>query len=208
MLVIPNYPSGDKTLKHDCKRCPWCGTDPMYVRYHDEEWGVPIHDDRLLFEFLTLETFQAGLSWITVLRKREHFRTAFASFDANRVARFNNADLERLMLDSGIIRNRAKVRAAINNAQAFIRLQDEKGSFDNYIWNFVDGKPMVNHFKNQGEVPANTALSDQISADLKRRGFQFVGSTVIYSHMQATGMVNDHLVFCPRHRELQGSMGQ
>jgi DNA-3-methyladenine glycosylase I len=180
----------------------------MYVRYHDEEWGVPIHDDRLLFEFLTLETFQAGLSWITVLRKREHFRTAFASFDANRVARFNNADLERLMLDSGIIRNRAKVGAAINNAQAFIRLQDEKGSFDNYIWNFVDGKPMVNHFKNQGEVPANTALSDQISADLKRRGFQFVGSTVIYSHMQATGMVNDHLVFCPRHRELQESMGQ
>jgi len=184
-------------------RCPWCGTDPLYVKYHDEEWGVPVHDDRMLFEFLTLETFQAGLSWITVLRKRENFRGAFASFDVGRVAAFTERDVERLMADAGIIRNGAKIRAAISNAHAFMAVQREFGSFDSYIWAFVDGKPIINLHRELKDLPARTELSDRISADLKKRGFKFVGSTVVYAHMQATGMVNDHLISCPRHKEVQ-----
>lgn len=184
-------------------RCPWCGTDPLYVKYHDEEWGVPVHDDQMLFEFLTLETFQAGLSWITVLRKRENFRSAFASFDVGRVAAFTDGDVERLMADTGIIRNGAKIRAAIGNAQAFMTVQREFGTFDRYIWAFVDGKPIINQHRELKQLPARTELSDRISADLKKRGFKFVGSTVVYAHMQATGMVNDHLTSCPRHNEVQ-----
>lgn len=184
-------------------RCPWCGTDPLYVRYHDEEWGVPVHDDRMLFEFLTLETFQAGLSWITVLRKRENFRMAFAGFDVGRVAAFSEHDVERLMTDAGIIRNGAKIRAAISNALAFIAVQKEFGTFDRYIWGFVDGRPINNQHRELRDLPARTELSDRISADLKKRGFKFVGSTVVYAHMQATGMVNDHLIGCPRHAQVQ-----
>lgn len=187
----------------EMNRCPWCGTDPLYVKYHDEEWGVPVHDDQMLFEFLTLETFQAGLSWITVLRKRENFRAAFAGFDVNRVAAFYDRDEERLMNDPGIIRNGAKIRAAISNAFSFIRIQQEFGSFDRYIWAFVDGRPIINHHRELKDLPARTELSDRISADLKKRGFKFVGSTVVYAHMQATGMVNDHLVSCPRHEKVQ-----
>jgi DNA-3-methyladenine glycosylase I len=184
-------------------RCPWCGTDPLYVRYHDEEWGVPVHDDQMLFEFLTLETFQAGLSWITVLRKRENFRMAFAGFDVGRVAAFSERDVERLMTDAGIIRNGAKIRAAISNALAFIAVQKEFGTFDRYIWGFVDGRPINNQHRELRDLPARTELSDRISADLKKRGFKFVGSTVVYAHMQATGMVNDHLIGCPRHAQVQ-----
>jgi DNA-3-methyladenine glycosylase I len=184
-------------------RCPWCGTDPLYVRYHDEEWGVPVHDDQMLFEFLTLETFQAGLSWITVLRKRENFRMAFAGFDVGRVAAFSEHDVERLMTDAGIIRNGAKIRAAISNAQAFMAVQKEFGTFDRYIWGFVDGRPINNQHRELRDLPARTELSDRISADLKKRGFKFVGSTVVYAHMQATGMVNDHLIGCPRHAQVQ-----
>ena len=184
-------------------RCPWCGIDPLYVRYHDQEWGVPVHDDCRLFEFLILETFQAGLSWITVLRKRENFRAAFARFDVGSVATFNDDDVERLLADPGIIRNGAKVRAAISNARAFIAVQHEFGTFASYIWAFVNGKPIINHHKDMNELPPRTELSDRISADLKKRGFKFVGSTVVYAHMQATGMVNDHLVECPRHGECQ-----
>lgn len=180
-------------------RCPWCGTDPLYIKYHDEEWGVPVHDDQMLFEFLTLETFQAGLSWITVLRKRENFRSAFASFDVGRVAAFTDGDVERLMANPGIIRNGAKIRAAITNAHAFMAVQREFGSFNSYIWAFVDGKPIINQHRELKQLPARTELSDRISADLKKRGFKFVGSTVVYAHMQATGMVNDHLMGCFRY---------
>lgn len=184
------------------QRCPWCGTDPLYVKYHDEEWGVPVHDDQLLFEFLTLETFQAGLSWITVLRKRENFRAAFEGFDVGRVAAFTERDVERLMQDAGIIRNGAKIRAAISNARAFMAVQREFGSFAKYIWGFLEGRPLVNRHQTLKELPPRTELSDRISADLKKRGFKFVGSTVVYAHMQATGMVNDHLVGCFRHAQV------
>ena len=183
-------------------RCAWCGDDPLYVRYHDEEWGVPVKDDHTLFEFLILETFQAGLSWITVLRKREHFRKAFDHFDYQKVAKYDNAKIEALLQNENIIRNKLKVKAAVTNAQAFMEIQKEFGSFSNYIWGFVNGKPIKNFLKHLKDAPANTPLSDQISKDLKKRGFKFVGTTVVYAHMQATGMVNDHLMDCFRYSEV------
>ncbi|AUS05622.1 DNA-3-methyladenine glycosylase I [Pseudotamlana carrageenivorans] len=183
-------------------KCSWCQGDTLYEAYHDKEWGVPIHDDQLLFEFLILETFQAGLSWITILRKRENFRNAFDAFDYKKIAHYQQDKIDALLLDAGIIRNRLKIKATITNAQAFIKIQEEFGSFNSYIWGFVDGKPIKNHFKTMEEVPANTPLSDTISKDLKQRGFKFVGSTVIYAHMQATGMVNDHMVDCFRYKEV------
>jgi DNA-3-methyladenine glycosylase I len=176
----------------------------MYVRYHDEEWGVPVHDDRVHFEFLILEGAQAGLSWSTILRKREHYREAFAGFDAERVARFGARDAERLMQNAGIVRNRLKIEAAPKNARAFLAVQEAFGSFDDYVWRFVGGKPRQNRWKAMRDVPATTPESDALSKDLKRRGFTFVGSTVIYAHMQATGLVNDHVVDCFRHRQLGG----
>jgi DNA-3-methyladenine glycosylase I len=185
-------------------RCGWCGSEPIYVRYHDEEWGVPVHDDRIHFEFLILEGAQAGLSWSTILRKREAYRDAFAGFDAERVARFGPRDVERLMRNAGIVRNRLKIEAAPKNARAFLEVQDEFGSFDAYVWGFIGGKPRQNRWKAMSQVPATTPESDVLSKDLKRRGFGFVGSTVIYAHMQATGLVNDHVVDCFRHRELGG----
>ncbi len=185
------------------KRCDWVPlNDALYVEYHDTEWGVPVRDDRKLFEFLLLEFFQAGLSWRTVLYKRENFRKAFAGFDPQKVARFTDSDFERLMQDAGIIRNRLKIRAAISNARAFLNIQESHGSFSDYIWNFVDGKPVINHWKTVGQVPASTPLSDRISKDLKQQGFKFVGTTVIYAHMQATGMVNDHTTECFRYGEV------
>lgn len=186
----------------EIKRCAWCGNDPLYVEYHDTEWGVPIYDDAKLFEFLILETFQAGLSWITVLRKRENFRKAFDNFDYTKIAKYNEEKFEELLLDAGIIRNKLKIKATISNAEAFMKIQQEFGSFSNYIWNFTNGKPIKNNWKNLKELPAKTALSDVISKDLKKRGFKFVGSTVIYAHMQATGMVNDHVADCFRHHEV------
>ncbi|RDK88820.1 DNA-3-methyladenine glycosylase I [Marinirhabdus gelatinilytica] len=185
------------------QRCWWCGDDPLYVAYHDTEWGVPVKDDAKLFEFLTLETFQAGLSWITVLRKRENFRKAFDHFNYNKIAAYSEEKVQELLQNNGIIRNKLKVRATISNARAFMEVQEEFGSFSDYIWGFVDGKPIQNTLKNKEEVPANTALSDTISKDLKKRGFKFVGSTVVYAHMQATGMVNDHLTHCFRYQEIK-----
>lgn len=183
-------------------RCPWCGDDPLYVRYHDEEWGVPARDDATLFEFLTLETFQAGLSWITVLRKRENFREAFDNFDYKKIAEYDDTKFEELLENPGIIRNKLKIKATITNAHAFMRVQEEFGSFSEYIWGFVDGKPIHNTYASLSELPANTPLSDTISKDLKKRGFKFVGTTVVYAHMQATGMVNDHLTDCFRYSEV------
>ena len=181
------------------QRCSWCGDDPLYVAYHDEEWGVPVRDDAKHFEFLVLESAQAGLSWAIVLRKREGYRRAFANFDAERVARFNSRSVERLVNDSGIIRNRLKIVAAINNARGFLEIQKEFGSFDNYVWGFVGGRPIQNRWKTQADVPATSAQSDSLSKDLKHRGFSFVGSTIIYAHMQATGLINDHLIDCYRY---------
>lgn len=183
-------------------RCFWVSDDPLYVEYHDMEWGVPVYDDDRLFEFLILETFQAGLSWITVLKKRENFRKAFDNFDYKKIATYPESKYESLLQDAGIIRNKLKIRATISNAQAFIKVQEEFGSFSKYIWEFTDGKPIVNAFKKREEVPATTELSDAISKDLKKRGFKFVGSTVIYAHMQATGMVNDHTTDCFRYKEV------
>lgn len=183
-------------------RCAWCGDDPLYVAYHDKEWGVPVYDDQTLFEFLTLETFQAGLSWITILRKRENFRKAFDQFDYKKIANYSDDKIESLLQDAGIIRNKLKVRSAVTNAQHFIEIQEEFGSFSTYIWDFVDGKPIKNNFKTLSDFPANTPLSDKISKDLKKRGFKFVGTTVIYAHMQATGMVNDHIENCFRYNEV------
>jgi DNA-3-methyladenine glycosylase I len=181
--------------------CEWPGNDALMQKYHDEEWGVPLHDDRKLFEFLVLEGFQAGLSWRTILHKREAFREVFCQFDPEAVARFGQADVERLMQDARIIRNRLKIEACINNARCFLRVREEYGSFDRYIWQFTNFRPEVHHFTALGMIPPKTELSDLISADLKKRGFKFVGSTVVYAHMQATGMVNDHLVHCFRHKE-------
>jgi DNA-3-methyladenine glycosylase I len=183
-------------------RCPWCGDDPLYVAYHDREWGVPVRDDRTLFEFLILEGAQAGLSWLTILRKRDGYRLAFAGFDPKRVAGFGPADVERLLADPGIVRNKAKISAAIDNARAFLELVSRHGSFADWIWAFVDGRPIHNSFRTMAEVPASTPVSEAISRELKRLGFRFVGPTIIYAHMQATGMVNDHLVECFRHHEL------
>ena len=181
------------------QKCGWCIGNPLYEAYHDEEWGTPVYDDDTLFEFLILETFQAGLSWITVLRKRENFRKAFDNFDYKKVATYNQKKVDTLLQDSGIIRNKLKVNATITNAQSFMKIQEEFGSFSAYIWEFVKGKPIKNKIKNYNEGPANTPLSDTISKDLKKRGFKFVGSTVVYAHMQATGMVNDHEVSCFRY---------
>jgi DNA-3-methyladenine glycosylase I len=183
-------------------RCAWTGANDLMIAYHDTEWGVPLHDEQRLFEFLILEGMQAGLSWSTILNKRENFRRAFAGFEVEKVARFRKRDINRLLRDAGIIRNRLKIEAAINNAQRFIEVQTEFGSFDAYIWGFVDGKPIKNGFKSMKEIPAKTALSDAISKDLIKRGFKFVGSTIVYAHLQATGMVNDHLVDCFRYNEV------
>ena len=186
----------------DKLRCDWCVGDPLYEQYHDEEWGVPVYDDDKLFEFLILETFQAGLSWITVLRKRENFRAAFDHFNYKKIAKYNQDKIDSLLENAGIIRNRLKIKATISNAQAFIAIQKEFGTFSKYIWKFTEGKPIKNTFKSMSEIPANTKLSDIISKDLKKRGFKFVGTTVIYAHMQATGMVNDHKVDCFRYLEV------
>lgn len=185
-------------------RCAWAGSDPLYVQYHDLEWGVPVYDDRTLFEFLILEGAQAGLSWITILRKREAYRQAFAGFDAAQVARFDAARVNTLLDNPGIIRNRRKVEAAVTNAQAFLRVQEEFGSFSKYIWGFVGGRPVHNTWLTMAEIPARTPESDALSKDLLRRGFKFVGPTICYAHMQATGMVNDHTVDCFRYAELRG----
>ena len=183
-------------------RCPWCGDDPLYLAYHDREWGVPVRDDRTLFEFLTLEGAQAGLSWLTVLRKREAYRGAFAGFDPERVAAMDGRSVRRLMANAGIIRNRKKIEAAIGNARAFLEVQREFGSFSDYIWRFVDERPIHGSWRSIAEIPATTPLAEAISRDLKQRGFRFVGPIIVYAHMQATGMVNDHLVSCFRHREI------
>ena len=184
------------------KRCGWCLGDPLYEAYHDEEWGIPVYDDDKLFEFLILETFQAGLSWITILRKRENFRKAFDHFNYKKIANYNQEKIESLLDDAGIIRNKLKINATITNAKAFMEIQKEFGSFSKYIWGFVDGKPIKNKLENHKNAPATTPLSDAISKDLKQRGFKFVGSTVIYAHMQATGMVNDHVTECFRYHEV------
>ncbi len=184
------------------KRCAWCGNDPLYMEYHDTEWGVPLKDDNTLFEFLILETFQAGLSWITILRKRENFKKAFDNFNYKKIASYSDEKINSLLMNEGIIRNKLKVNAAVTNAKAFIEIQKEFGSFSNYIWDFVNGKPIKNALKSSKEALANTPLSDAISKDLKKRGFKFVGSTVVYAHMQATGMVNDHETSCFRYSEV------
>jgi DNA-3-methyladenine glycosylase I len=184
------------------KRCAWAGTDPMHVAYHDEEWGVPVHDDRLLFEFLVLEGAQAGLSWSTILRKRDAYRRAFDRFDPRKVARYDGRKIAALLADAGIVRNRAKIESAIKNAKAFLDVQEEFGSFDAYQWRFVEGRPLQNRRRAVGDIPARTAESDAMSKDLKNRGFTFIGSTIIYAHMQAVGMVNDHVVGCFRYREV------
>ena len=185
-------------------RCSWCGTDPLYVEYHDTEWGVPLRGEQELFEFLVLETFQAGLSWITVLRKRENFRKVFDNFDYKKIALYDQQKIAELLQDAGIIRNKLKVRATISNAVAFMQIQNEFGSFSKYIWEFVNDTPIQNNIKSMSEIKATSETSDKLSKDLKRRGFKFVGPTVIYAHMQATGMVNDHAVNCFRHKEVQG----
>jgi len=184
------------------RRCDWAGKDPLYIDYHDREWGVPVHDDRLLFEFLVLEGAQAGLSWLTILKKRENFRRAFAGFEPRKVARFDRRKVARLLEDAGIIRNRLKIESAITNARAFLKVQREFGSFDAYQWAFVGGKPRRNRWRRLEEVPARTPESDALSRDLRQRGFRFVGSTICYAHMQAVGMVNDHLTSCFRHRAI------
>jgi DNA-3-methyladenine glycosylase I len=185
-------------------RCGWCGDDPLYVEYHDREWGVPEHEDRRLFEMLILEGAQAGLSWITVLRKREHYRAAFDGFDAARVAAYTARDVRRLLADPGIVRNRLKVEAAIRNARGVLALQDEYGSLDNYLWRYVDHAPVQNAHCSLADVPASTAASTAMSKDLRKRGFNFVGPTICYAFMQAVGMVNDHVIGCHRHRALGG----
>lgn len=190
------------------KRCAWVGNDPLYIEYHDREWGVPVHDDRKWFEFLVLETAQAGLSWITVLRKRENYRKAFDSFDPRKVAEYDKKKVQELLSNKGIIRNRRKVEAAINNTRAFLRIQEEFGSFDSYIWQFVGGKPKVNAWKDISQIPAKTPESEALSRDLRRRGFVFIGPTICYAHMQATGMVNDHTVDCFRYKEILDGYGR
>ncbi|MEP1895951.1 MAG: DNA-3-methyladenine glycosylase I [Alloalcanivorax venustensis] len=184
------------------ERCPWCGTDPLYVAYHDQEWGVPEHDDRRLFEFLILEGAQAGLSWITVLRKRENYRTALDGFDPEKIARYDDAKIASLLQDSGLIRNRLKMGSAVGNARAYLDLRDAGTSLDSFVWDFVDGEPRINRFRSLSEVPAVTPEAEALSKALKKQGFRFVGPTIMYAFMQAAGLVNDHLVSCPRHREL------
>ncbi len=184
-------------------RCGWSSREIIMIKYHDKEWGVPLHNDKKLFEFLVLEGFQAGLSWLTILKKRENFRKAFDNFDFNKVAKYNKRKINSLLKDAGIIRNRLKIEGTIANAKAFIETRKEFGTFDKYIWSFVNGKPIQNKLKSLNDIPAKTELSDKISADLKKRGFKFVGSTIVYAHMQATGMVNDHTLDCFRHKEVK-----
>ena len=188
-------------MKNEQIRCPW-PSDELYINYHDKEWGVPVHDDRLLFEYLILEGAQAGLSWHTVLKKRENYRAAFDNFEAEKIARYGDKQIAALLNNPGIIRNRLKIHATIQNAKAFLKVREEFGSFDKYLWGFVDGKPVINHSKSMKEVPPSTQISDRMSKDLLKRGFKFVGSTICYANMQAVGMVNDHLVTCFRHKEL------
>ncbi|MDW7739687.1 MAG: DNA-3-methyladenine glycosylase I [Bacillota bacterium] len=183
-------------------RCPWCGDDPLYVKYHDEEWGVPVYSDQRHFEFLVLESAQAGLSWLTILRRREDYRRIYEDFDPFKVARFDDTKIEEMMQDKRIIRNRLKIESSINNARRYLEVCDMFGSFSNYLWNFVDGKPLIGHWEDISEIPAQTSLSEQMSRDLKKRGFKFIGPTIIYSHLQATGLINDHLVSCFRYQEL------
>lgn len=189
------------------KRCDWAASEPHYFDYHDEEWGVPVVDDQKLFEFLLLEGAQAGLSWLTILRKRENYRRAFADFDPRKVARFDAKKIARLLQDPGIVRNRAKLASAVKNARAFLAVQDEFGSFAAYQWRFVDGRPVQNRFASLKDIPPRSEISDALSKDLRARGFNFVGSTIIYAHMQAVGMVNDHVVSCPRHKVI-GRLGK
>jgi len=191
-------------MKNAKETCGWAGADQLYIAYHDKEWGVPVHDDRKIFEFLVLESAQAGLSWITILRKRENYRQAFAGFDPVKVARFDSKNVEELLQNPGIIRNRKKIESAINNAQRFLEVQKEFGSFDKYIWSFTGGRQLVNTWKDLSELPATSPESDKLSKDLKKRGFKFLGSTTCYSHMQATGMVNDHITCCFRYKQVQG----
>jgi DNA-3-methyladenine glycosylase I len=192
-------PDKKKTLKQTCS---WSTNDPLLIEYHDKEWGVPIHDDGKIFEFLVLEGFQAGLSWLTILKKRENFRNAFDDFDFTKIARYNVRKINALLKDAGIIRNRLKINGSIENAKAFIQVRKEFGTFDEYIWSFTDGKIIVNKFTSPSQIPAHTSLSDTISKDLKKRGFKFVGSTIIYAQMQAMGIVNDHIQSCFRYKEL------
>ncbi len=184
------------------KHCPWPSDDKLMVKYHDKEWGVPVHSDKKLFEFLILEGFQAGLSWRTILHKRENFRNAFDNFDFNKVAKYDRRKINSLLKNEGIVRNKLKIESAITNAKAFLNVRKEFGTFDKYIWSFVNGKPIQNKYKSLKELPAKTKLSDKISEELKNRGFKFVGSTIVYAHMQATGMVNDHLTNCYRYKEI------
>ncbi|MBV5316499.1 MAG: DNA-3-methyladenine glycosylase I [Desulfobulbaceae bacterium] len=186
-------------------RCEWCGIDPLYIAYHDHEWGVPVHDDRLLFEFLILEGAQAGLSWLTILKKRENYRQAFSGFDPQQVAVYSTSDVQRLLADAGIVRNRLKIESAIKNAQGVLKIIEAFGSFDAYLWRYVNHQPLQNRWRSLAEVPARTELSDTLSKDLKKRGCNFVGSTICYAFMQAVGMVNDHLVDCFRHEEVKST---
>ena len=189
------------------KRCSWGDSDPLYIDYHDQEWGAPVHDDRLLFEHLILDGAQAGLSWLTILKKREGYRRAFDNFEIATVAAYTQADVERLMADPGIVRNRRKIEAAIRNARATLKIIEEFGSFDAFLWSYVGGTPVQNAWRSLEELPARSEVSDRMSKDLKKRGFNFVGSTICYAFMQASGLVNDHLVHCFRHQELGGSRG-
>ena len=184
------------------KRCPWCENDELYVTYHDEEWGVPVHEDKKHFEFLILEVSQAGLSWLTVLRKRENYRKVYDNFDPAKIAKYDDKKIDQLMNDPGIIRNLRKIEASVNNAKRFLEIQERFGSFDSYIWSFVNNKPVINSWRSDSEIPSTTELSDMISNDLKKRGFKFIGSTIIYAHMQAIGIVNDHIVNCFRYDQL------
>jgi len=188
---------------HELKRCWWCGDDELYQQYHDQEWGVPVHDERDLFEFLCLEGAQAGLSWITILRKRDNYRRVFDNFDAHKIARYPDKKVQALLQDPGIVRNRLKVNGFVKNARAYLELLEQGSTLDEYLWNFVDGRPLQNHRKTMQQVPSTTAISDVMSKDLKKRGFTFVGSTICYAFMQAAGLVNDHVVDCFRHDELK-----
>jgi len=189
--------------KEKFKRCGWCLSDPQYIEYHDKEWGVPVYQDEKLFEFLVLEGAQAGLSWLTILKRREGYRKAFMNFNAEKVAKMSEKQIKKLLQDASIIRNQAKIRATVSNAQAFLKIQEEFGSFAEYSWRFVDGKPIINRRKSLRDIPPTSKESDQLSQDLKQRGFKFVGSTIMYAHMQAVGMVNDHLMDCFRYNEVQ-----
>ncbi len=185
------------------KRCAWCGSDPLYIAYHDQEWGVPVHDDRRLFEMLILEGAQAGLSWLTILKKRDNYRQAFDHFNPNIIARYDDEDIQRLIQNAGIVRNRLKIEAAVRNARGFLQIQEEWPSFADYLWNYVDGRSVVNAWRNISEIPPHTPLSDRLSKDLKKRGFNFVGATICYSFLQAVGIVNDHTIDCFRYPEIK-----